>query len=439
MTQKKNKVTLCIPVRGPEPMLVRTIESARRLAGMPIDVCIVRDGPGPITAEIDCDDWLASSRIMGSSFSRHQGMIRAQTEIVVCADGHMAFQEHWAVHVADFFSVKKNRDKVACAMMGECDHNNTAMVTKPLTGARIAYKTIEVGPPDVNFTEMRAMHGKWTEQQPGPISCVMGAFYAMRKETYIRKFGSPWQVGTGYGSDEELISIAAHFLGDGVELLDLVAYHHFRARNLWLDNFTVDDTHKIWHNRFRLLAILPMGQEERDDLYAWQFQNRDFIVNGAMYRDFIERDWNRPEVRALARRIAEKSDLTWDAFKAAQVKVYENPDVSKEGLEKRKATMRRFDQPALMTTTTDPHKLPDDWKPKPRRCLNTVPQQIFRHAEVCVSCDARNPFKVIKTIPATEHTPKRQYLKCSRCGRGAIRLSDGPINQDRAVEMSRFE
>jgi hypothetical protein len=78
--------------------------------------------------------------------------------------------------------------------------------------------------------EPQSFVGKWRKSDAvGQIPCVMGACYGITRDWYMNGLRRPWQYGTGWGCDEELIS-AATWLRGGISRIAAVCRLASRAQ-----------------------------------------------------------------------------------------------------------------------------------------------------------------------------------------------------------------
>lgn len=419
----KKQVSVVLSVRGKEPLLDGTIRNLRTKAGMPIDIVLINDGGDyEHLTECDIDQLLVNSKNRGCAYSRHRGIMESTTPIIMVCDAHMNFSDKWAVALCEWFNDNKG-SFVTCAEMGACDYDLEPLDVTPHTGANFTWKSIEpIG--GTTTTENLAFHAKWANNKAGPISCVMGAFYAF-KRNYYGTMGEPWKVGTSWGSDEEYISMASHLCGDGVMLMPnhIRGYHHFRKTIPW--NPTQSDLFYTWVNRFRLVHVAPMHTEEKQMLWNWMGENPMIQLYDSSFKNTLAADFNRPDVAEL-KRLFESKRAKWEPFFKNYVTVLENVNCVEETTKLYEAHRSAHTK---MVTTINPTITNDVVEP-----VKAAPQMFVRKVEVCDLCDRVDQWVVYKTIEAHGNIPKRQYLKC-KCGNRGVRINLGPIDQSRAAKQ----
>jgi hypothetical protein len=287
-----------------EPDLAATCANIRANSNAHVVVMSDRKGLGP-QAMRDKGIWLTPG-----------------SDVVIIMDGHMRVQPGMLDAMAEYCARKPT------SVVGtRCFHHYDITWTgKAYNGARFSW--IDKGK---DAGEPQSFAGKWRKSDAvGQIPCVMGACYGFTREWYINGLRRPWQYGTGWGCDEELISAATWLRGGSVELLPYAVWH--RARKPGQVPYKITDMQLlgVWANRLRLLDMLPMSDDERKELVLnlmpaltaaqWRQVNaisdpeevaeyREFLGSGPMdWADFkreivgVEtvKDYNMKELRAMA-------------------------------------------------------------------------------------------------------------------------------------------
>ena len=196
---------------------------------------------------------------LGPQAMRDNGIgIAAGSDVVIVMDGHMRTQRGTLDAMAEW--VRGNPSSVAVA---QCFHSYQEDWTgQPYSGASFSWK--DQGK-DAN--EPQAFTAKWRKDHTvGQIPCVMGACYAFKREWYMDGLRRPWQYGTGWGCDEELISAATWLMGGRVDLLPVSVWHQARKPGQVPYKITNQQLIGVWANRTRILDMLPMSADERNEL-----------------------------------------------------------------------------------------------------------------------------------------------------------------------------
>ena len=243
---------------------------------------------------------LHDNRGKGPQRMRHEGIMQAPPGVVIVMDGHMRVQPGALDIVAE--SVKHGK-AVACA---RCHHHHEITFEgSGYAGAKVCWKSEEPG------SQYWALSGKWrTVGDAGPIGCVMGACYAFDRDWYIDGLGKPWQFGTGWGMDEEVLSITNWLSGGETILADAHVWHRARVPADVPYSLNPLQSAGLWANRFRILDMLPMHQEDRKELCDHMTHNR---FGADMWR-LIRRSLEKYDEQVSAYR-ERKWERTWQDWK----------------------------------------------------------------------------------------------------------------------------
>ena len=228
---------------------------------------------------------------LGPQAMRDKGIeLAAGSDVVIVMDGHMRVQPGMLDAMAGY--CERNPSSVVGT---RCFHHHDITWTgKAYNGARFAWMS-----EGKDAHEPQSFVGKWRKSgDVGEIPCVMGACYGFTRDWYMNGLRRPWQYGTGWGCDEELISSATWLRGGKVELLPYAVWH--RARKPGQVPYKITDMQLlgVWANRLRLLDMLPMSDDERKELVvnlmpaltATQWRQVNAIndpQDAAEYRDFL--------------------------------------------------------------------------------------------------------------------------------------------------------
>jgi hypothetical protein len=396
-------LALVLAVKGGEPLLPATIKNARRTAGDDIEIICSYDGKESVPAGSVGEDTRVVSYCTGSGPTRHAGIMATNAKIIFTCDAHMDFSNGWAVAAVDY--IRGHARTVVCAPMRACDSHfqRHAGKTRDIyTGCRMQWI-------DRGESETRCLCAKWSDNKPGDqIGVVMGAFYGFTRAWYV-SMGAPWAALTGYGLDEEMISIASWLSGGDVRIIpDIEVAHVFRDVSPSLSSR--DDYARIWANRLRLPHLVPVTPPERYALIEALTESSSF----ASYRfilDAVKADQERPSVAAL-KKIWTAHRREWEAFRMRFVDGFIPVEL-----------------PAI-SIPSDPAA--EKFTPPPEIPAGARRQVIHVPPTVCERCNALNSFSLPRsgrTVGATEISNKRQFVVCSHCGAKAVRIFDGTIRQ----------
>lgn len=242
---RKGWLAIVCAHRKEEDDLQSTLESAAKSAGAGAVIYAVEDkdksGPGR---------------------NRHRGIEAAKdAEAVILIDAHMRFQ-------GDVLRRMGKQVKTGGGLLVPfCWHNAECAIGTINTkgagyyaGARIAYKCTE-------GAVKTSLAAKWSKDpKAGPRSCVMGACYAFRRDWYYR-VGQPLSMLTGWGCDEELLSIACWMSGTMPEVIYGHVAHRWRERTPW--PVSHQEQVNARHSHSAMINTIVTDPAERADLDAF--------------------------------------------------------------------------------------------------------------------------------------------------------------------------
>ena len=197
---------------------------------------------------------------LGTSYSRHLGVIKSSNEIIITCDAHMKFKPESLDNMAEY--IADNEDALACL---KCYHNEKMSFEEACYyGADLLWVQEEKN-------NDRVLSAVWRKLNScGEIASVMGACYGFKKSSY-NKIGQPWKLGVAWGLDEETISIAMRLIGGSVALLDYECSHLLKKQSSY--NLTHNDTIGVWYNRIRNLYYLPIDNNTVNELHKIVMNN----------------------------------------------------------------------------------------------------------------------------------------------------------------------
>lgn len=239
--QRAPKIAIVCAYRSPEDDLAATIEAAGQSAGKTAKVYAVEDrdhtGPGQ---------------------NRHRGIEAAcDAEVIIIIDAHMRFQNDVLRQMA--LQVKR-RGGLLDAL---CHHNESCSFEDqkpPYAGARIVYRAKD-------GNEFKPLDAKWSrDTRPGSRPCVMGACYAFRRDWYY-DVGQPLSILTGWGCDEQVLSIAAWLSGHTPETIDGHVAHRWRPRPPWAPDAA--DIARVGASRTAMVQAIVTDAWHRRVLLEW--------------------------------------------------------------------------------------------------------------------------------------------------------------------------
>jgi hypothetical protein len=287
---KTAKVAVLIAERN-EPDLDATIANIEENSNATVLVFSDDEGIGPQRAR---DNLIGQAAAQGA-------------EVCIVMDGHMRVQAETIPIAAAFVHLCENTVAVAHCFHGS---GEPSFDGRPYAAAKLVDKS-----QGKDAHEPQSFVGKWrktegTEREFCQVGCVMGAFYAFRTDWYMDGLRRPWQYGTGWGCDEEIISAATWLRGGSVHLLPVDVWHRARGPGEVPYKLTRRQLQGVWANRLRILYQMPMPEAMRRELvenicvvhnYAsWEpivdmanlgaaLDYRDFLAEGPMKWEEFER------------------------------------------------------------------------------------------------------------------------------------------------------
>jgi hypothetical protein len=261
-----------------EPELLRTVRNVREACGedQP-EILIVNDGPPkkpyrkPDHARII---QLEASR--GCQAARDAGIEAAKRSKIAIIDAHMDFEPGLFAKMA----AETGPEEVTCSRCCHIHPPWTPQRQEPgYSGAYLVWQdgTVPLFP-------------KWRDvETPEEIPCVLGACYVFSREWYLKGLARPWCLGTGWGCDEELLSVANWLCGGRNRVINTRAWHLFRdAKDIpWAQSAATIAGRMA--NRMRMVLMLPMPP-------AWKRQLLEPLEREAratMQQDRVEALLNR--------------------------------------------------------------------------------------------------------------------------------------------------
>ena len=237
----------------------------------------------------------------GPSRARHEGLTRAENEIVIICDAHMRFMPGALDAQASY--QEANRNTISCLV---CHHNDSMEFSLPgYLGASLHWKFTESG------VNQNILVAKWrTHGDLGEIPCLLGACYGINRSFY-KKIGSPWMMGIGWGACEETVSIAARLVGGSVVILPSRCAHEYHS-SFPVRPAASPDNYGIWYNYLRNLHFLPLGDSSRMDLTEHLFKNPAALY----YRNIVEAliIKNKEIINACADTLKKNQVISFDEY-----------------------------------------------------------------------------------------------------------------------------
>jgi hypothetical protein len=193
----------------------------------------------------------------GCAWARNEGISKAAAmgcDVVILIDAHMRFSPK-ALNDVDVYV----RDGKMRLVGAPCHHNERCNFDDtPYHNARLTMTA-------QNGDERVALCGQWRKDGE-PLNCVMGACYGFRIADYVAA-GRPLRLLSGWGSDEEALSLAFLFAGGEIFETTKPVAHLYRTR-VHLPP-TPQSRARTWSNRYLVVQSLPLCDKTRADLLAF--------------------------------------------------------------------------------------------------------------------------------------------------------------------------
>lgn len=304
-------LSIIIPARN-EELLWFTVQRLKETRGaMPLEILIVDDGSSckydlP-RSETDCRICLLRREdSQGTNASRDAGIMKASNNACFAIDAHCNFWgernpwpeilvSHAEQHPQDFGCCVcvalegPDRYDMHGYWINSCGKRRFRQHNR-YYGAHIRLK-------DHDGTFKRIFCEKWNPEPDRrqsviqgmvqEVGCPLGGAYLINREWYIDGLKRPWEGLRGWGSDEISLALPNWLMGGRNVLLPIEIGHVFRSASPYNLN-----RWELLYNQLRLLTILPIQKELRDDLFQHLNEN-----------DWRETTWKEAQAVLLADRL----------------------------------------------------------------------------------------------------------------------------------------
>jgi hypothetical protein len=178
--------------------------------------------------------------------------------VCVIIDAHMRFQ-------GDVLRRVIERASTCSLAVPFCHHNERCDFTSGdghyYAGGRIVFRSRD-------GNEFKPLDAKWArDNRAGPRGCVMGACYGFRRDWYMTTGGQPLSILSGWGCDEQVLSIAAWQTGQQVEVVGGHVAHRWRPRPPW--PVPPGAAAAVLASRIAMIQALVINATDRRELLAW--------------------------------------------------------------------------------------------------------------------------------------------------------------------------
>jgi len=253
-----------------EPYLARTVESVLRACDSDRpEILVVEDGeqtlPRPPLDGVRFHRPWQEAR--GCMAARDWGLLHATHDACVVVDAHMDFDDGLFGVFLD--RLRREPDAVLCARCRGLDPETWLPRGRDGHGAWVVWRGGRT--PAVPL----ALSWRHDTGDGDEVSAVLGACYGLSRRRYELGLRRPWRFGTGWGTDEELLSIANWLCGGANRVLPVGVRHWFRSSGPPHPDGSAVGFVVRWANRLRLLRLLPMPGEWRRELESIAYEHAD--------------------------------------------------------------------------------------------------------------------------------------------------------------------
>lgn len=274
------RLTCIIPFQNEGAEIERTVANIRATAGNQVKIMLINDQSDDefdykwVADNYGCQ-YFKNPRNYGVAGSRNFGVSKCTTDYFVLLDGHMRFyDDNW--HKILIRGLDDNPKCLVTTNTIVFSYDTETKIYKNEDGSEGRHvfgsygAVVNMDEPGWEFT------GKWTNKKLKgvseddeiiPISCCMGAVYAMSREYWIRLGGLNGLVK--YGLDEPLMSIKTWLAGGKVLIFkDWGVGHLYRGRS----PYTIP-LKSLDQNHLYLINLFCQNQEDIDR-YEKNLKNR---------------------------------------------------------------------------------------------------------------------------------------------------------------------
>jgi glycosyltransferase involved in cell wall biosynthesis len=269
-----------------DPWLSRTVGNLLSECAVFPEIIVVQDAgvkdstlPGHVVQ-------LCPPTPLGTSGARDYGVRHASCDNILSIDAHMDFTGERDALIRLVDELAQAERQVLCCRMAALTGGETLVSRKNKElywGAAVIPERL------TDQGEHIALKCHWNRKgECGEIAGVMGAGYAFRKDWYLHGMNAPWEIGRGYGMDEETLSLVNWICGGVTRLVDIPMGHYFNTGQ----HFAKDHEYlaDVWVNRIRLVMSLPMSDRLRNRLMRWLDRNRIDVYRPQIKRRLAELD-----------------------------------------------------------------------------------------------------------------------------------------------------
>ena len=219
-------ISIVIPVKH-ELYLEKTINNIKEQQFYENEIILVFDEDNPeyyfIDYPINKLKIIVNSIQQGTSRSRNIGIEKATYNIIVTCDAHIIFPEK-DFDLKFIKEHKKYPNDILCTR-----YKYTNCLFRPLDKIIQAGSTMTQCLNDdknnIHILNFKKIIENPNEVYPKEVPMIMGACYIFSKERYINVLNKPLSIGSGWGMDEQRLSISNWLLGGVSRVIDYITYH----------------------------------------------------------------------------------------------------------------------------------------------------------------------------------------------------------------------
>lgn len=240
-----------------EPYLRQTVASiVKSCGGKRPEIIVVNDGAQE--KQPDVPKWVRVETpwdvARGCMAARDWGIVNAEHPACVIIDGHMDFDVGLFAGYRD--RLDEHPQDVLCA---HCPGLNPVTWTRQAHVCSGAFVLWQDKPTCLSL--------KWRyTYDTGEVPAILGACYGIHREWYMDGLQRPWQYGTGWGTDEELLSIANWLCGGRNIVTEWEAAHWFREQKQVPYPMDALAAYGQYANRIRMVKMIPMAEDWKREL-----------------------------------------------------------------------------------------------------------------------------------------------------------------------------
>lgn len=262
-------LSIVIPVKN-ELYLEKTINNIKQQQFYENEIILVFDEDNPDFYFIDYPSdklkIIINAIQQGTSKSRNIGIEEASYDIVLTCDAHVIFpKENFDLTFIEEHN--KHPNDILCTRLKYTD-----CLFRPLNNNIQSGATLNQQIKKDYFNTDIFLFSKMIEtpedHYPKEVPMVMGACYIFSKKRYINILNKPLSIGSGWGMDEQRLSISNWLLGGVSKVIEYITYHVSDKHENWKKSTTLCNNNKLiiynnFYNQLSLLEMFPIS----DSLY----------------------------------------------------------------------------------------------------------------------------------------------------------------------------